>query len=118
MKDFEQKSVDIDDIVNIVNEIKVLIKEDKYKKENFKDLEKDYPDKLKELEEALLNYMGENDLKLLKTEFPDKWKNLPKKLAYPYEFFKCIEDFQKLVDSSKKEDFFTKYKKNVLMMQK
>ena len=30
-----------------------------------------------------LNYMRENDLKILKTEFPDKWKYLTKKLAYP-----------------------------------
>ena len=29
--------------------------------------------------------MGEHDLKTLKTEFPDKWKYLTKKLAYPYE---------------------------------
>ena len=49
--------------------------------------------------------MGEKDLKILKTEFPDKWKYLTKKLAYPYEFFNCIEDFQKPVDNLKKEDF-------------
>ena len=54
--------------------------------------------------------MGENDLKLLKTEFPDKWKFLNKKLAYPYEFFNCIEDYQKTVDKLKKEDFFSKLK--------
>ena len=35
---------------------------------------KDYPDRIKNLEETLLNYMGENDLKLLKTEFRDNWK--------------------------------------------
>ena len=29
--------------------------------------------------------MGKNYLELLKTEFPDKWKYLTKKLAYPYE---------------------------------
>ena len=51
--------------------------------------------------------MGENDLKLLKTEFPDKWENLTKKLAYPYLFFNCIEDYQKPVDNLKKENFFS-----------
>ena len=51
--------------------------------------------------------MGENDLKILKTGFPDKWKHLTKNLAYPYEFFNCIEDYQKLVDNLKKEDFFS-----------
>ena len=54
--------------------------------------------------------MGENDPKLLKTEFPDKWKYLTKKLAYPYEFSNCIEDYQKPVDNLKEGDFFTKLK--------
>ena len=46
------------------------------------DLKNDYPNEIEKLEEALLNYNGENDLKLLKTEFSDKWKHLTKKLAY------------------------------------
>ena len=62
--------------------------------------------------------MGENDLKILKTGFPDKWKYLTKKLAYPYEFFNCIEDYQKPVDNLKKEYFFSKLKKKVLMIKK
>ena len=66
--------------------------------------------KLKNLEEALLDYMGENDLKILKTGFPDNWKYLTKKLAYPYEFFNSIEDYQKPVDKLKKEYFFSKLK--------
>ena len=60
---------------------------------------KDYPEEIKKLEEALLDYMGENDLKILKTGFPDKWKYLTKKLAYPYEFFNSIEDYQKPVNN-------------------
>ena len=54
--------------------------------------------------------MGENDPKLLKTEFSDKWK-YSKKLAYPNEFSNCIEDYQKSVDNLKKEDFFSQLKK-------
>ena len=54
--------------------------------------------------------MGENDLKLLKTGFPDKWKYLTKKLAYPYEYFNSIDDYQKPVDNLKKEDFFSNLK--------
>ena len=54
--------------------------------------------------------MGENDLKILKTGFPDKWKNLTKNLAYPYEYFNSIEDYQKPVHSLKKEDFFSMLK--------
>ena len=41
-------------------------------------MKKDYPNEIKNLEEALLDYMGENDLKILKTGFPDKWKYLNK----------------------------------------
>ena len=41
---------------------------------SFEDLKKDYPNGNEKLEEALLIYIGENDLKLLTTEFPDKWK--------------------------------------------
>ena len=54
--------------------------------------------------------MGENDLKILKTGFPDKWKHLTKKLAYPYEYFNSVEDYQKPVDNLKKEHFFSKLK--------
>ena len=37
------------------------------------------------MDEALLTYLGGNDLKISKTGFLDKWKYLTKKLAYPYE---------------------------------
>ena len=46
----------------------------------------------------------------METGFPDKWKNLIKKLAYPYEFFNCVEDYQKPVNNLKKENFFSKLK--------
>ena len=42
--------------------------------------------------------MGENDPKILKTEFPDKWKVLTEKILYPYEYFNNIDDYQKPVD--------------------
>ena len=55
--------------------------------------------------------MGENDLNVLKTEFPDKkWMYLTKKLAYSYEFFNNFNDYQKPVDNLKKADFFSKLK--------
>ena len=63
----KKEIVDNDDILKIVKEI---IEEDK----TFKDFKKDYPDKIKSLEEELLNYMVENDLKKLKDGFSDKWK--------------------------------------------
>ena len=73
LKDFEEEIVDIDEILKIASEIKVLITEDKFKNDSIKDLKKDYSNEIKNLEEALLNYMGENDLKLLKTRFRDEW---------------------------------------------
>ena len=44
-----------------------------------------------------------NDLKILKTEFPDKWKNSNKKLACPYEFLINIDDYKKPVINLKKK---------------
>ena len=37
-------------------------------------IEENYPEEIENLEETLLNYIGENDLKILKTGFPDMWK--------------------------------------------
>ena len=54
--------------------------------------------------------MGQKGLKNIKTGFPDKWKYLTKKLAYPYEYFKSIDDYQKPVDNLKQADFFSKLK--------
>ena len=73
-----KKNVDNDEILNIVNEIGG---EDR----TIEELKKDYPDKINKLEEALKSYMPENDLKFLKTELPDKWNYLNKKIAYPYQ---------------------------------
>ena len=99
LKNLKEEIVDNDEILNIVNEI---IENDK----TIKDLKEE----IKKLEEALLDYMGENDLKILKTEFSDKWKFLTKKLAYPYEYFNSIDDYNKTVDNLEKKDFFSKLK--------
>ena len=73
-------------------------------------MKKDYPYEIKNLEESLLDYIGENDLKILKTGFPDKWKCLTRKLAYPYEYFNSIDDYQNPVNNLEKKDFFSKLK--------
>ena len=71
------------------------------------------------LEGALLNYIGGNDSKILKTEFSDNKRNyLTKKLAYPYEVLKSLDDYQKPVDIMKKEDFLTKLNMIVQLMKK
>ena len=49
----------------------------------------------------------------MKKEFPDKWQYLNKKLAYPKQYFNSINDYQKPVDNSQKEDFFSKLKNEV-----
>ena len=103
LKNLKEEIVDNDEILNIIDEI---IGEDR----TIEDLKKDYPEEIKNLEEALLDYMGENDLKFLKTGFPNKWKYLTKKLAYQYEYFNSIGDYQKPVDNLKREDFFSKIK--------
>ena len=92
LKDSKEEIIDNDEKLKFVNEI---LEEDK----TIKDVKKDYPNEIEKLEEALLNYIGENDLKLLKTKFPDKWRYLTKKLAYPYEYFNSIDDYQKPVDN-------------------
>ena len=67
LKNLKEEIVDNDEILNIINEI---IEDDKI----FKDLKKDYPEEIENLEEALLDYIGKNDLKILKSGFPYKWK--------------------------------------------
>ena len=114
----KKEIVDSDEILNIVNkieenypeEIENLEEDDK----TINDLKTDYPEGFKNLEEALLDYMGENDLKILKTGFPDKWKYLTKKLAFPYEYFNSIDDYKKPVNNLKKADFFSKLKNKCL----
>ena len=108
LKDLEKEIVDNDEILNIVNEIKIVIKEDRYNNDSIIDSKKECTNEIEKLEEVLNEYMGENDLKILKTEFPDKWKHLTKKLAYPYEYFNSIDDYPKPVDNLNKEDFFSK----------
>ena len=54
--------------------------------------------------------LNEDDFKILKKEFPDKWYYLNKNTAYPYEYFNNIDDYQKTVDNLEKEDFFSKLK--------
>ena len=103
LKNLKEEIVDSDEISNIINEI---TEDDK----TIKDLKKDYPEEIKNLEEVLLNYMGEKDLKILKRGLPEKWKYLTKKLAYPYEYFNSIDDYQKPVNNLKKEHFFSKLK--------
>ena len=109
LKNLKKEVFEDDKILNIINELENMIEKTKRNK-SISDLKKKYPDKINELEEAFLDYIGENDLKLLKTEFPDKWRYLTKKLAYPYEYFNSIEDYDKPVDNLENKNFFSKLK--------
>ena len=60
--------------------------------------------------DKLVKKLHKDDFKILKKEFPDKWQCLNKNLAYPYEYFNSIEDYQKPVDNLIKEDFFSNLK--------
>ena len=109
LENLKKEVIGDDKILNIFNELENLIDKTK-RNQSISTLKKKYPDKINELEEALLNYIGEHDLKMLKTEFPDKWKCLSNKLAYPYEYFNSIEDYKKFVVSLENKNFFTKLK--------
>ena len=114
LKDFKDEIVENDEIFDIVSKIEETYTEEILNLDEvdrtIKNLKKYYPEEIENLEEALFDYIGENDLKVLKTGFPDKWKYLTKKLAYPYEFFNSIDDYQKPVNDLKKEHFFSKLK--------
>ena len=75
LKKLKQESVNNDEMSNIINKI---VEDDR----TIDDLKKDYPEEIKNLEEALLDYMGENNTKKLKAGFPDKWKYLTKKISF------------------------------------
>ena len=60
--------------------------------------------------DKLVKNLDDDDFKILKKEFPDKWQYLNKKLAYPYQYFNSIDDYKKPVNNLKKEDFFNKLK--------
>ena len=103
LENLKKEIVDIDEISDIIKEIG----EEDW---TIEDSRNDYPNEIEKLEEASFNYIGQNDLKLLRKEFPDKWKLITEKLAYPYEYFNSIDDYQKPVNNLKKDDFYSKLK--------
>ena len=45
--------------------------------------------------DGLVKKLKKDDFKILKKEFPDKRQYLNKKLAYPYQNFNSIDDYKK-----------------------
>ena len=98
LKKLKKEIVCDDNISNIVNEVETLISEDRTIENN----KMVFRNEIGRLEGALNNYKSEKDPKFLKTEIRDKRKYLSKKVAYPYEYFNSIDDYQKTVNNSKK----------------
>ena len=65
---------------------------------------------LSESLDKLVKNLDEDDFKILKKEFPDKWHYLNKNLAYPYDNFNSIDDYKKPADNLKRQNFFSKIK--------
>ena len=84
LKNFRKEIVEDDEILNNVNEIETSNGKVKYKNDSIEELKKSFPYEIQKLD-ALNNYISENDLKISKTEFPDKWTFLSKQLAYAEE---------------------------------
>ena len=71
LKKLEKKEIVGDDIlINIVNEREKLFAKDENNR-TIGDLRKYTADEIEKLEEALIKYMGENDLEIFKQEFLD-----------------------------------------------
>ena len=60
--------------------------------------------------DSLVKTLNEDDCKILKKEFPNNWQLLNKKLAYPYEYFKNLEGYDKKICNLTKQDYFIKIK--------
>ena len=65
---------------------------------------------LSESLDKLVKNLDSDDFIILKKKFPDKRQYLNKKLAYPHEIFRNIDDFRKPVNKLEKDDFFSKLK--------
>ena len=58
--------------------------------------------------DKLVENLDEDDFLILRKDFPDNCDILKKKIAYPYEYFNKIQDYQKPDAYLKKADFFSK----------
>ena len=53
----------------------------------------------------LVETLNEEDFNILKVEFGDNWQLLNKKLAYPYQYFNNIDDYNKDISNLTKKDY-------------
>ena len=52
--------------------------------------------------EKITESLKDEDYIHLKRHFPNHWMLLKKKLAYPYEFYKTLEDHEKQIEELKR----------------
>ena len=79
---------------------------------NFLDSMRFQSDSLEKLTESL----KDEDCIHLKSNFPDHWMFLKNKLAYPYEFYKTLEDYEKTIEeliNSGNEAYYSKTKNKI-----
>ena len=53
----------------------------------------------------MVKTLDDDDLKILKKEFPNRWIDSIEKLAYPYEYFNCLDEYQKPLKKFKERRF-------------
>ena len=111
MKILKKEIVDNDEILDIVNKI---VEDDR----TIEDLKKDFPIEIKKLEEALFDYMGENDLTILKTGFPDKWNYFTKKVLIHMNVLIVMMIIKNLLTLQRKNISSVNCKINILGMKK
>ena len=66
--------------------------------------------------EKLTESLKEDDYIHFKKHFPNQWMLLKNKLAYPYEFYKTLEDYEKPIEqliNAGKEAYFSKTKNTI-----
>ena len=68
--------------------------------------------------DSLVETLVEDDLEILKNEFPDEWIYLIRILAYPYEKFNSINDHQTRLKIRKKNISSKNEKTKILAMKK
>ena len=73
-KTFEKKFLEVDFVLNNFIETKTFISKGMFNIESIECFEKDFPDEIEKIEETPNKVTSENDLKKMKTDFPDKRK--------------------------------------------
>ena len=95
LKTFKEQFPENFNILTETEEIEFLMSNEKYENESIEKSRKEFPEKKGKLKHIINEDSSENTpLKIMRNEFIGKWRILCKKLAYPWEYFKKIEDYK------------------------